>query len=78
MVKKYDGSSDPHDHMAAYRQAVHAEQVRDVHMQVEGFGLTLERKDLTWFQALEPQCKTSMAVLEKDFIASFSKMGVKH
>ena len=77
MVKKYDGTSDPHDHVAAFRQAVHAEQVRDVHMQVEGFGLTLESKALTWFQALEPQCKISMAVLEKDFIASFSKMGVK-
>ena len=45
---------------------------------MEGFGLTLEIKALTWFQALEPQCKISMAVLEKDFIASFSKMGVKH
>ena len=25
MVKKYDGTSDPHDHMAALRQAVHVE-----------------------------------------------------
>ena len=25
MVKKYDGSGDPYDHVAAYRQAVHAE-----------------------------------------------------
>ena len=78
MVKKYDGSNDPHDHVAAYRQAIHVEKVRDVHTQVEGFGLTLESKALTWFQALEPQFKTSMAVLEEDFIASFSKMGVKH
>ena len=78
MVKKYDGSSDLHDHVAAYRQAIHAEKVRDVHTQVEGFGLNLESKALTWFQALEPQFKTSMATLEKDFIASFSKMGVKH
>ena len=75
MVKKYDGSSDPHDHVVAYQQAIHGEQVRDVHTQVEGFGMTLESKALTWFQALEPQCKAS---LEKDFIDSFSKMGVKH
>ena len=54
MVKKYDGSSDPHDHVAAYRQAIHAEKVSDVHTQVEGFGLTLESKALNWFQALEP------------------------
>ena len=60
MVKKYDDTSDPHDHVAAFRQAIHAEQVRDVHTQVEGFGLTLESKALTWFQALEPQCKTAM------------------
>ena len=78
MVKKYDGTSDPHDHVVAFRQAIHAEEVRDVHTQVEGFRLTLESKALAWFQALEPQCKISMAVLEKDFIASFSKMGVKH
>ena len=40
--------------------------------------MTLESKALTWFQELEPQCKTSMATLEKDFIASFSKVGDKH
>ena len=51
MVKKYDGTSDPHDHVATFRQAIHAEQVRDIHTQVEGFGLTLESKALTWFQA---------------------------
>ena len=37
MVKKYDRSGDLYDHVAAYRQAVHAEQVRDVHTQIEGF-----------------------------------------
>ena len=50
MVKRYDGSGDPHDHVAAYRQAVHAEQVSDTHTQIEGFGLTLESKALTWFK----------------------------
>ena len=39
LVKKYDGSGDPYDHVAAFRQAVHAEQVRDTHTQIEGFGL---------------------------------------
>ena len=52
IVKKYDGTGDPHDHVATYRQAIHAEQVRDLHTQVEGFGLTLEGKALTWFQPL--------------------------
>ena len=72
MVKKYDGSRDPHDHVAAYRQVVHAEQVRDVHMQIEGFGLTLEGKALTWFEMLEPKLKVLLASLY------FSKMDIKH
>ena len=67
MVKKYDGSGDPHDHVAAYRQVVHTEQVRDVHTEVEGFGLTLEIKALTWFQALQPEFKVYLIELEKDF-----------
>ena len=65
MVKKYDGSRDPYDHVAAYRQAVHAEQVKDAHTQIEGFGLTLEGKALTWFQTLKPGVKESLTCLEK-------------
>ena len=78
MVKKYDGLGDPYDHVAAYRQAVHAEQVRDVHTQIEGFRLTLEGKALTWFQTLKPGVKESLTHLEKDFIFTFSKIGIKH
>ena len=78
LVKKYDGSGDPYDHVVAYQQAVHAEQVRDVHTQIEGFGLTLEGKALTWFQTLEPGVKESLTRLEKDFIFTFSKIGIKH
>ena len=39
LVKKYDGSGDPFDHIAAFKQAVHAEQVSDTHTKIEGFGL---------------------------------------
>ena len=49
LLKKYDGSGDPFDHVVAFKQAVHVEQVSDTHTQVEGFGLTLESKALTWF-----------------------------
>ena len=52
--------------------------VSDMHTQIEGFKLTLESKALTWFQTLEPISKTSFDRLEKDFIGSFSKMGLKH
>ena len=78
IVKKYDGTGDPHDHVAAFRQAIRAEQVRDLHTQVEGFGLTLEGKALTWFQTLEFGLKKSLTHLEKDFVFTFSKIGIKH
>ena len=40
--------------------------------------MRLESKALTWFQTLESSSKTSFKRLEKDFIASFSKIGLKH
>ena len=49
LVKKYDRSGDPFDHVAAFKQAVHAKQVSNTHTQIEGFGLTMESKALTWF-----------------------------
>ena len=63
LVKCYNGSSDRHDHVATYKQAVHAKQVRDTHTQIEGFGLTLESKALIWFQTLGPKSKVSLEQL---------------
>ena len=77
-VKKYNGSADPYDHLATFRQVVRAEQITDLHTQVEGFGLTLEGKALSWFQTLEPDTFREFEALENDFIAAFSKMGIKH
>ena len=56
---------------------MHAKQVRDTHTQIEGFGLTLESKALTWVQTLGLESKVLLEWLE-DFIAAFSKMGIKH
>ena len=53
LVKKFDGSGDPYDHITTFRQVVRAEKVSDNHTQIEGFGLTLEGKALSWFQTLE-------------------------
>lgn len=78
LVKKYDGFGDPYDHIASFRQVVHAEQVRDTHTKIEGFGLTLEGKALSWFQTLDSSKKDSQESLEEDFVATFSKMGIKH
>ena len=45
---------------------------------MEGFGLTLESKALSWFQTLEPHAYGDFVALEKDFIAAFLKMVIKH
>ena len=47
-------------------------------MQIEGFGLTLKSKALTWLQTLDVESKVLVECLEKDFIATFSKMDIKH
>ena len=73
LVKKYDGSGDPYDHIASFRQVVHAEQVTDTHTKIEGFGLTLEGKALSWFQTLDPSMKETQESLKEDFVAAFSK-----
>ena len=78
LVKKYNGSGDPYDHIASFRQVVHAEQVTDTHTKIEGFGLTLEGKALSWFQTLDPSMKETQESLEEDFVAAFLKMGIKH
>lgn len=49
LVKKFGGTSDPYDHLASFRQVVRAEEVSDLHVLKEGFGLTLEGKALSWF-----------------------------
>ena len=48
------------------------------HTQIEGFGLALEGKPLSWFQTLELSVEITLQSLENYFIAAFSKMGIKH
>ena len=77
-VKKFDGSGDPHNHMANFRQVLRGEQIHDWHTQFEGFGMTLDSIALTWFQTIEPGQYHNLETMEKDFIKAFSKMGIKH
>ena len=76
-VKKYDGLGDPYDHVAAFWQYFHPKEARNTHLQVKGFGPTLESKALSWFQTLDEDYKVSLECLEKDFLDAFSKMGIK-
>ena len=77
-VTKFNGSSDLYHHLASFRQVSRAEKVTDLHTLVEGFGMTLEGKALEWFHTLTPSDHPSLKALEKDFIATFSKIGQKH
>ena len=71
-------SGDPYDQLASFRQVVRAEEVSDLHVLEEGFGLTLEGKALSWFQTLLTGTFSSFESLEKDFIGAFTKIGIKH
>ena len=77
-VTKFIGSSYVYHHLASFRQVSRAKRVTDLHTLVEGFGMTLEGKALEWFHTLTPSSFPSLKVLEKDFIAAFSKIGQKH
>ena len=76
--KKFDGTGDPYDHVAQYRQLLFAEGINDVHTMVQAFGLTMEGRALAWFQTLKSSVLYDFEVLVKHFIDSYSKIGIKH
>ena len=76
--KKFDGTGDPYDHVAQFRQLVFAEGVTDMHTMVQGFGLTMMGKALTWFQTLKLAMLYDFDTLVKYFIESYIKIGIKH
>ncbi|MCO5585803.1 hypothetical protein L7F22_039737 [Adiantum nelumboides] len=78
MASKYGGSGDPHAHSASFKQVLRAENIDDPHIQVEGFGLTLEGTALTLFQPLKREDYANIEVLLQDFVEEFSMRGIKH
>ena len=78
MVEKFDGTKDPHYHMANIRQVINAENVYEWHTQFEGFGMTLDGAALDWFRDLPKGAYTTLDQLEPDFIEAFSLIGIKH
>ena len=77
-VKKFNGSSDPYNHLASFKQIARAKQIYDLHTKFEGFGLMLEGWALSWFQMLTLYSYLTYKELEKDFIATFSRTRLKH
>ena len=45
-VKNYNGTSDPYDHIAAFRQVLYAKKVKVNHTTIEEIGMTLEGRAL--------------------------------
>ena len=78
VMKKFIGSGDPYDHLANFKQIARAEQVYDLYTKVEGFGLTLEGRVLSWFEMLTLLGYLTYQEFERDFIVAFSKIGLKH
>ena len=64
--------------MASFRQVVRAEEVIDLHVLKEDFGLTLEGKSCHGFKPLTQAPITILKPFEKDFIGAFTKTGIKH
>ena len=77
-VKKFNGTSDPYDHLANFQQMARAKKVHDLHTLVEGFGLTMEGKALTWFQTQKMAKFSSFTQLAKEFVREHTKSGLKH
>ena len=78
LCKAFDGSGDPYDHVARFRQVLYAEDVEDMHTMVQGFGLTLEGKALRWFQSLSNATLYDFEILVEAFIKENTKTGIKH
>ena len=57
---------------------VRVEKFHDLHTLVEGFGLTMERKALTWFQTQNITKFSSFTQLAKEFVREHTKRGLKH
>ena len=78
LCKAFDGNGDPYDHVARFRQVLYAEEVDDGHTMVQGFGLTLEGKALSWFQSLSNAILYDFEILIDAFIKENTKTGIKH
>jgi len=76
--RKFDGTGDPHEHVAQFHELVYAEGVTDVHTKVQGFRLKLSEITLSWFQTLRRNVLYDFATLVKRFIEGHTKIGIKH
>ena len=62
-VKKLNRMGDPYDHLANFQQIAIVEKFHDLRALVEGFGLTMEGRALSWFQTLKTTKYSSFTML---------------
>uniref|UniRef100_A0A0D3DLK7 Retrotransposon gag domain-containing protein n=1 Tax=Brassica oleracea var. oleracea TaxID=109376 RepID=A0A0D3DLK7_BRAOL len=74
-IKAYDGTTNPDDHVAQYRQRMLAvalpKESREATM-CKGFGLTLTRPALQWYINLPSRSIASFAILSDKFVEQFA------
>ena len=74
-MKAYDGTSDPDDHVAQYRQRMLAvalpKELREATM-CKGFGSTLTGPALQWYINLPSRSIASFAILSDKFVEQFA------
>ena len=74
-IKAYDGTSDPDDHVAQYRQRMLAialpKESREATM-CKGFGSTLTGPALQWYINLPSRSIASFAILSDKFVEQFT------
>ncbi|KAF3569385.1 hypothetical protein DY000_02015650 [Brassica cretica] len=75
-IKAYDGTTDPDDHVAQYRQRMLAVALpkgsREATM-CKGFGSTLTRPALQWYINLPSRSIASFVVLSDKFVEKFAR-----
>ena len=76
LCKAFDKSKYPYDHVARFCQVLF-EDVDDVHTMVQGFGLPLKGKELSWFQSLSNSVLYDFEVLIIAFIKENTKTRIK-
>ena len=78
LVEKFNGTKDPHNHMANIEPVIRAKQANEWNTQFEGFGMTLDGLALDWLQDIPKNAYTDLKEMEKDFIEALFLTSINH
>ncbi|XP_058075798.1 uncharacterized protein LOC131224291 [Magnolia sinica] len=69
-IIQYSGSSDPSEHVEAYRSRIQIQTVKDA-MMCKGFSITLTGSARSWYRQLKPNSVGSFVELSRSFLTQF-------